>query len=159
MSFLQERNQNWWWGIPAIWHNQTATHLRKERAENGYITISPHTSKLHIRSPKSCTRGTIFTLLCHCTRMLYNCSCKRSYRFSCMWEGKWCMILGIKLCRTGQKQLVRRIIWHYLCFTYPAHNRVVRPKPRSWVTFFYYFISVISWFLGLRIWWFSLWRK
>lgn len=38
------------------------------------------------------------------------------------------MTLCIKPHRMGQNQLVRYILWYYLCFTYPAHNGVIRLK-------------------------------
>lgn len=144
--------KSWGWGIPATWHNQIPTPLRAgEKAERKTITLQflyiPASSELdHL---KAALEALFFTLLCHCIEMLYNCSCKRSHPFSCMWEGKRCIThCEFDCAEWAKSNQLDTFFVITICFTYrigiPAHDRFVRLKTWPLVIFSYSFISVLA---------------
>lgn len=116
--------------------------------ENHYITIFiPASSELdHL---KAALEALFFSLLCHCIEMLYNCSCKRSHPFSCMWEGKRCIThCEFDCAEWAKSNQLDTFFVITICFTYrigiPAHDRFVRLKTWPLVIFSYSFISVLA---------------
>lgn len=135
MSLFQERDQSWWWEIPTTWHNQTATHLRTEKSwkrKSLQFLYIPASSELDHFKP---VPEVLFLLFCVIAQGCYIIAVVKEviHVAVCGREsGTWHCI---KMHRMGQKQLVRYILWHYLCFSHPAHDRAVRLKTWSLVTF------------------------